>query len=236
MALPLRIGARIIGVLDVQSTEPNAFTQEDSEVLAVLADQVSVAIENARLFETTQRSLTEAELAYREYLRKEWTRFSREQAVPGYMYSDRGARVLDALVSSAEIDESLRRGRTIIREENGQLVIPVKLRGETIGVIEIKLPEGGIVSKDKVDVAEAVAERLGLSAENARLFEETTRRADRERTVTDITTAIRSKADPDEMLKTALEELKSALGVSDIQIKPYAAPDQSGGRGEPKKS
>jgi GAF domain-containing protein len=88
-------------------------------------------------------------------------------------------------------------------------------------VIEIRLPEGEHASKDKVDVAEAVADRLGLSAENARLFEETTHRADRERAVTDITTAIRSKATPEEMMKTALEELQNALGVKDIQIKPF---------------
>jgi GAF domain-containing protein len=43
-------------VLDVQSTEPNAFSQEDIAILATLADQVSIAIQNARQNEETQSS------------------------------------------------------------------------------------------------------------------------------------------------------------------------------------
>ncbi len=50
MALPLIAGDRVLGALDVQSTEPAAFSQEDIAVLQLVADQVAVAIANARLF------------------------------------------------------------------------------------------------------------------------------------------------------------------------------------------
>ena len=56
-----------------------------------------------------------------------------------------------------------------------------------------------------MDLVNAVAERVALSAENARLFEETTRRAERERLVSDITVKIRSTNDPDTMIQTALK-------------------------------
>ena len=65
-----------------------------------------------------------------------------------------------------------------------------------------------------------MAERVALSAENARLFDETTRRAERERLVTEITSKIRSTNDPEEMIRTALEELRSALGATQIQLIP----------------
>jgi hypothetical protein len=68
-----------------------------------------------------------------------------------------------------------------------------------------------------------VAERVSISAENARLFEETSGRAERERTVADITNKIRSTNDPNVMLATAMEELKKALGASRVQIVPYQA-------------
>jgi GAF domain-containing protein/HAMP domain-containing protein len=55
MALPLRTGERIIGALDVQSTEPNAFDENDVLALQTMADQVAVAIENASLIETETR-------------------------------------------------------------------------------------------------------------------------------------------------------------------------------------
>jgi FOG: GAF domain len=51
MALPLKVGERVIGVLDVQSVEPSAFTDEDVAVLQTMADQIALAIENARLLQ-----------------------------------------------------------------------------------------------------------------------------------------------------------------------------------------
>ena len=54
LALPLRVGTEIIGVLDVQSTEQNVFQDEDTDVLSTLADQVAIAIQNGRSYETTQ--------------------------------------------------------------------------------------------------------------------------------------------------------------------------------------
>ncbi len=61
MALPLQISSQVIGALDVQSTETGAFTDEDIQMLSLLANQVSLAIENARLFEDTRRALAESE-------------------------------------------------------------------------------------------------------------------------------------------------------------------------------
>ena len=55
MAIPLRVGGEVIGALDVQSKETNAFSQEDIGVLTTLADQIAIAIENARLFGETKR-------------------------------------------------------------------------------------------------------------------------------------------------------------------------------------
>jgi putative methionine-R-sulfoxide reductase with GAF domain len=75
MAVPLQVGAELIGALDVQSTEEAAFAEEDVTVLALLADHIAVAIENARLIQESQRALASAEDAYRRYLRKEWDDF-----------------------------------------------------------------------------------------------------------------------------------------------------------------
>jgi GAF domain-containing protein len=71
-----------------------------------------------------------------------------------------------------------------------------------------------------MDLIKAVAERVALSAENARLFDETNRRAEREHLVSDITTKIRSTNDPQEMIKTAIEELRQALSATRVEIVP----------------
>ena len=55
-ALPLRVGERVIGALDVQSRSLNAFNQSDIDVLQVLADQIAIAVENGRLFARQERA------------------------------------------------------------------------------------------------------------------------------------------------------------------------------------
>jgi len=70
MALPLRVRGEIIGALDVQSEEPEAFSDEDVAVLQTLADQVATAISNARLHDQAQQEIAErkrAEEALKEY-------------------------------------------------------------------------------------------------------------------------------------------------------------------------
>lgn len=75
MAVPLRTGEEIIGALDVQSITEDAFDQQDVSVLTALADQITIAIQNARLFQKSQTALKEAEEAYRRYLRHEWDNY-----------------------------------------------------------------------------------------------------------------------------------------------------------------
>jgi GAF domain-containing protein len=50
MTLPLMVGERLLGVLDVQSTEEAAFDEDDARTLRLMADQIAVAIDNAKKF------------------------------------------------------------------------------------------------------------------------------------------------------------------------------------------
>jgi len=106
--------------------------------------------------------------------------------------------------------------------EAGQIVVPIELRGELIGKLVVQSPSAKVLSQDQIDIIKAVAERVALSAENARLFEETTRRAERERLVSDITGKIRSGTDPQLMIQTAMDELRKALGASRVEVIPQS--------------
>ena len=199
MALPLKISNVVIGALDVQSTEPSAFTDEDTQILSLLADQVGMAIENARLFDQSRRALAESEALYRQYLRQAWNRLPKEQNLAGFRYNARGATPIEI----QEMPNSASRGEArISAEEKGSpcISVPLAIRGETIGILSVQIPDEKNVNEDQMDLVNAVAERVALSAENARLFEETTRRAERERLVSEITVKIRSTNDPDAMV------------------------------------
>jgi GAF domain-containing protein len=219
MALPLKSGKHMMGALDVQSTQRGAFSHEDIQMLGLLADQVSLAIENARLFDETRSALAEAEAISRQFTREAWGRVPAEHRLLGYRYNIAGAVPLNELLDLSELGKRKSREN---QKEASQVVIPIELRGETIGSLVVQSPSTEKLNQEQIDLIKAVAERVALSAENARLFEETTRRAERERLVTDITGKIRSVNDPQAMIQTAMEELRKALGASRVDIVPQA--------------
>ena len=219
MALPLRSENRIVGAIDVQSTERGAFTDEDIQTLGLLADQVSQAIDNARLFEETRSALAEAEAVGRQFTREAWGRVPVEHKLLGYRYSLTGAAPLHEPVDLSDLNPHNSRDR---QKETSQVIIPIELRGEKIGTLVVQHPSNNQLNQTQIDLIKAVAERVALAAENARLFEETTRRAERERLITDITGKIRSVNDPQTMIQTAVEELRKALGASRVEVIPQA--------------
>ena len=219
MALPLKSENRLVGALDVQSTERGAFTNEDVQMLSLLADQVSLAIENARLFDETRAALTEAEAISRQFTREAWGRIPQEYKLLGYRYNVAGAVPLTERVDMSEAGKSQDKDG---QKKTSQTVVPIELRGETIGTLVVQSPTTDKLNQEQINLIKAVAERVALSAENARLFEETTRRAERERLVSDITGKIRSVNDPQTMIQTAMEELRKALGASRVEVIPQA--------------
>ncbi|HKI53806.1 MAG TPA: GAF domain-containing protein [Anaerolineales bacterium] len=224
MALPLRSGDKVIGALDVQSTESGAFTDEDVQTLSLLADQVSLAIENARLFEDSSKTLSDLQTLMRQSTREAWARLPEQQNLLGYRYNATGASPLKERVEVAEYGKGEKKdGQT----GAGTFVVPIELRGEVIGNLVVQSPAGSEWNEDQQDLIKAVAERVALSAENARLFDETSKRAERERLVSEITSKIRSHNDPQTMIETAVNELKNALGTRHVEIIPQKTKDTS---------
>ena len=72
ITLPLKVSDQIIGALDVQSEKQEAFTLEDVRVLQIMADQLAVAIEKARVVDQLQQNVRELEVSYQQYTRKAW--------------------------------------------------------------------------------------------------------------------------------------------------------------------
>ncbi len=212
MAVPLTARGKIIGALDVQSTESNAFADEDVSILSLLADQVAIAIDNVRLLEEAQNALSESQSIFTEYLANAWQKKS-TSAVTGYRQTLAGGKVITANMAKEESRETENKGKT--------LAIPIQVRDQVIGILNVQAnSDDKSWNKDEVNIVQAVAERLGLALDNARLFEETSTRASRERLVSDITTKIRGTNDPQEMVKTAMEELQRALGATRVEIVP----------------
>jgi GAF domain-containing protein len=216
MALPLNKGETVLGVLDVQSTEPAAFDKQDIEILGTLADLVNIAIQNANLFASSQKASSEAQTLLKQYTRTNWDRVARLRATTGYKYSITGSQFIEnpLLLNASRITASETHAPS-------SLAIPILVHDEVIGVLGVKIPDDRTLNQDEIEITQAIAERVALAIENARLLEETSTRAERERMVADISNKIRSTNDPEMMVRTAMEELKHALGATSVQITPY---------------
>jgi len=87
--VPLRLGNKVIGALDVQSTRANAFDEGDITTLQLLGDQVAIALNNARLIQELNRSMKELEQAYGNITQQTWSSYVRnrkQSQVTGYRY------------------------------------------------------------------------------------------------------------------------------------------------------
>lgn len=223
MALPLKSGDEVIGALDVQSTASNAFTQQDIELFSTLADQIAIGIVNSRLLEDTNRALEEAQNIHRQYLRQEWVKQVSQQSYSGYQYSDTGTTPITE-ETAPELAQVFETGEKVItsasQANRASLGVPIMLKGQVIGAIQLQDSKNSnrVWNETEIAAASAVADQIGQALESARLFEQTVRRAERERKALEITSKIRATNDPQAMLEIAMAEVQKALGASRVQV------------------
>jgi len=208
MAIPLRVGGNVIGALDVQSTEPNAFKSEEIPTLATLADQVAIAIENARLFSESRRALEETETTFKQYVKGEWSSFAQQAKSTGYLFDGKRTIPLDEKDKREKAIALPQTGRLNLENDAKEIVVPIRLRGHTIGFFEVRpKKEGRKWTQDDLTLLEAAADRAAIALENARLVDTAQRRASRERTIGEISTKIGTISEMEAIMQTTVEEL-----------------------------
>ena len=221
VALPMKSRGEIMGVLDVQSTEAEAFSREDLQVLGALANQVSIALENARLLTETRAALAQVQEVYDEFTRAEWNRTNAQIQQSGFRYQSGRIEMLDGVSQTPEIASALRDGKAVVRSDsqNAAVTVPVKLRGEVIGVLQVDSNDPAKTwQESEITLMEAVAERAAFALENARLFQDARRRATKESVISEATARISGALNIENILQTTAEELERILGGSDVVI------------------
>jgi GAF domain-containing protein/HAMP domain-containing protein len=194
IALPMIVGDRALGALDVQSRQSAAFKEEDIETLQTMANQVAVALENARLFQETREALEEIRNVYSQYVVSSWTDKIRTSDL----------RYTTEIPGAAGMPEL------------NILNVPMTLREQPLGSIKIE-SENEWTPDDRA-WAEAVATQVAITLENARLIEESQQSALRERLAAAITEKVWAAQSVDNILQTAIRELGRALEASEATI------------------
>jgi GAF domain-containing protein len=218
IALPLKVGDEIIGALDVQSTEENAFGQDDINILTTLADQVAIAIQNARQYEETRKALAESVATARQFVHTGWQQFTRSQKIAGIRHSGAKATILYASQNGDGDQSTSLREQTRTRNRGVSLSLPIKLRGEVIGTVDVYSVDNRRWDQDELDIVAAIIERAAIAMENARLLTESQKRASKERTIGDISAKISAQSSIEQLLKITAQELSRTLPGADIAI------------------
>jgi len=225
VALPLKSRGETFGVLDVQSTEAGAFSNEDLQVLTTLANQVSIAFENTRLLTETRAALKQVQEVYDEFTRAEWSRTAAKAEQAGFRYQAGRIEMIDKSLNSPEVVSAVETGAVVTNQTNESkakrptVAIPVKLRGEVIGILQIESNDSARPwQTDEISLVEAVAERAAFAMENARLFQDARKRASKERLISEATTKISGALSIENILRTTAQELERVLGGSEVLI------------------
>jgi GAF domain-containing protein len=224
-ALPLKSRGETIGVLDVQSTESGAFSDEDLQVLTTLANQVSIAFENTRLLSDARTALSQVQEVYNEFTRTAWSRAASIAEQPGFRYQSGRIEILEDALQSPDVVSAVVNGQIVANRANeaekkrGTLAVPVKLREEVIGVLHIESDNSSHEwNEDEISLVQAVAERAAIAMENARLFQDARRRASKEQLISEASARIGSALNLENILQTTAEELERVLGGSEVLI------------------
>jgi GAF domain-containing protein len=202
----------VLGALTIQSERAQAFDEVTLIILQTMADLVGVSIDNARLYVRNRASLEEARSANRELSRRSW------EAV---LQAGQAAAVQ---VQQSTVSPSV---------DLPEMEIPIQVRGEIIGSLAAHKGAGQTWRPEEVALLSELTSQLGAALETARLFEETQRRAERERIAGEITARVRASNDPQVILQTAVSELRRALGAGRVQAVVAEARQPDGAAPEP---
>ncbi|MGZ9220492.1 MAG: GAF domain-containing protein, partial [Anaerolineales bacterium] len=200
IALPLLVRNKVLGILDIQSDKPQAFSTEDMDVLETLAAQVAVAIENTRLIDESQAAFTQLEALTTLRSREVWRQKLQEKERV-FTYTPLGLR--------AEKSTS---------EGDNEVIVPITLRGQKIGKISVARKNDTEWKKVDGDLIAEVASQVGLAVDNIRLLEEATQRAKQEQIVGEMAFRFSQALDIDSLLQTATRELGQLPGVEEATV------------------
>jgi GAF domain-containing protein len=164
IAVPLIAGDRLMGVLDLQSSQAEGLTTEQLVVFQALAGQLAVAIENANLFAEAEEARTEVEAQARRLTGVGWKDF-----LDGLERSERLGYTYD-LDKLAPLSEPLKKS-----DEPSVLAAPVSIAGESIGLLKLEAEADRDWTEDEIAVVQSVARQIAQQTENLRLFSQTER-------------------------------------------------------------
>lgn len=237
IAVPIKLGEAVLGVLDVQSDKVNALNENDQLLLEGLCGQIGVAIESTQLQQEMENRLRELNTLQRYMSREGWQSYRKTNPqTTGFLYDKAGVQPL-------EKDKEVKPGQTLTQSSNGHIDnepqileekkraqpglvdLPLVIRGESIGALAVEDEPDKELSADESEFLHTIAVQVAEALEAARLFEQTQdaltgqeRLASELRTVAEVGTAASTILEVDKLLQTVVELVKLRFGLYHAHI------------------
>ncbi len=203
MVIPLIVRGKITGIMDFQSRESRIFKQDEIEILQLLADQIAISIDNVNLINSTQAFVHELESLATQQTKDVWKRYLENRGI-AYQYTPSGTKLINPNQRMTKTQKAMQ--------------VPLRLRGQEIGILTFQGKETARWAERERDVAEKVATQVALALDNSRLLEETRQRAIQQQTVNEISTRLNRSLDIDTVLQTAARELGALPEVVEVSV------------------
>jgi GAF domain-containing protein len=217
VALPLVVGGQILGALDVQSVEPQAFTEEDSSTLQILAEQLAIAIQNENLFDQTEKALETARLTYGEISRESWSKILRNQPRIGFIATTPATIQTHSEKMEPTLARAFESGNLILGDDKLTISLPIKIRGQAIGAIRLKKTEiSEAWTQEETNLAMTLSDQISGALESARIYRDSQKRGARESLVSDISARISAVSNTESIVRETVQELGQALGNTSV--------------------
>ena len=196
LAVPIIRHNESVGAISVQSSSVDAFDEDEISIFESIANALAIALENTQLFTQAQDALDEVRSINRGYLMHAWSELASETGGLSYSYENYQANT----------------------NSSGNLIkVPLSLRDQTIGHISLEIEEENI-TPDQQDFIDVITTQTALALENARLINETQRRATQEQILNDLTSNFSMATNIEDILKSALRQISEIPAVSEASI------------------
>jgi len=219
MVLPLIAGGETLGVLDIQSIEANAFSEEDIPTLQLLADQLAIAVQNARLLRDSQEALMLARKTTGDISQQGWQSLLQTVDRLGFV-SSFGGEVTQATKDwDANMSRALLDGESALSEDQKTLNMPISVRGQTVAMMRlVKSSDSEPWTPEEIADVEQLSNQISNTLDSARLYQEAQRRAAQEQAIGEITSAIGTSTRIDNILRSTVQVLGRQLDDTEIVL------------------
>jgi GAF domain-containing protein len=225
LAIPMRLGVKVIGVLDVHSTQQNSFDDDLIAILETMADQIAITIENVRLYEKLQDRLREPDALFtdkrdasnwRDFMATQRTTELFDEAGSGTLVDFTDLRA-QALGTKQEAIGELTYRQTI------PIAVPIIFKSQVLGVIEWETPEHEF--NNQIALAKELASRLALSLDNARLLQAEQQATINEGIINTISSKLSKQTDIEQIIQTTIQQIGHALHTPYVTVRLHPADD-----------